>query len=66
MIRLNGKPAAREVSDIAALLRSLDIDQAAKGIAVALNGSVVPRRAWTDTPLADGDEVEVIRALQGG
>jgi sulfur carrier protein len=36
------------------------------GIAAALNGEVVPRRAWRATPLADLDQVEVVTAVQGG
>jgi thiamine biosynthesis protein ThiS len=26
----------------------------------------VPRRAWPGTPLQDGDQVEVVTAVQGG
>jgi len=36
------------------------------GIAAALNGEVVPRRAWPATPLADHDQVEIVTAVQGG
>jgi sulfur carrier protein len=36
------------------------------GVAAAVNGEVVPRRAWPDTPLADGSVVEVVTAVQGG
>jgi sulfur carrier protein len=35
-------------------------------VAVALNGSVVPRSAWPSTRLADGDRVEVLAAVAGG
>ena len=37
-----------------------------KGTAAAVDGEVVPRRAWPDTPLADGTVVEVVTAVQGG
>ena len=37
-----------------------------KGYAIALNGAVVRRDSWAATPLNDGDEVEIIRAMQGG
>ena len=37
-----------------------------KGVAAAVDGAVVPRRAWPDTPLADGTVVEVVTAVQGG
>lgn len=36
------------------------------GIAIALNGEVVPRSKWAETTLRDGDRVEVLVAAQGG
>jgi sulfur carrier protein len=36
------------------------------GIAVAVNGEVVPRRGWPATAVADGDQVEIVTAVQGG
>jgi sulfur carrier protein len=36
------------------------------GIAVAVNDQVLSRRDWESTPLADGDRVEVLTAVQGG
>ena len=38
----------------------------ARGVAAAVNGEVIPRRAWQDTTLADGAVVEVVTAVQGG
>jgi sulfur carrier protein len=37
-----------------------------KGVAAAVNGVVVPRRAWPSTALAERDQVEVVTAVQGG
>jgi len=37
-----------------------------KGVAVALNGAVVPRAEWPSRPLAGADRVLVIQATQGG
>jgi sulfur carrier protein len=37
-----------------------------RGVAAAVDGTVVPRRAWPGTPLADGSVVEVVTAVQGG
>jgi sulfur carrier protein len=42
------------------------LTQSPKGVAAAVNGEVVPRRAWPATPLAERDEVEVVTAVQGG
>ena len=37
-----------------------------RGVAVAVDGEVVPRGAWAQTPLEDGQRVEVLQAVQGG
>jgi sulfur carrier protein len=39
---------------------------AVRGVAVALNGSVVPRGEWPRTTLVDADQVEILTAVQGG
>jgi sulfur carrier protein len=50
---------------IAALASELGLTDR-KGVAIAVNGSVVPRSAWSTHALSDGDRVLVIRATQGG
>jgi sulfur carrier protein len=37
-----------------------------RGVAVALDGEVVPRGEWATTEIRDGQEIEVLRAVQGG
>jgi sulfur carrier protein len=37
-----------------------------RGLAVAVNGEVVPRTVWLTTTVRDGDRVEVLAATQGG
>ena len=37
-----------------------------RGIAVAVNGDVVPKSAWSDTRLSPTDKVEVLTAVAGG
>jgi len=65
-IRLNGDDTPLTASTIKALLDGMDIDAARPGVAVALNGCVVPRAAWAKTAVKSGDTVEVVRARQGG
>ncbi|KUM31536.1 sulfur carrier protein ThiS [Arthrobacter sp. EPSL27] len=36
------------------------------GVAVARNAEVVPRSQWHGTALADGDDIELVTAVQGG
>jgi sulfur carrier protein len=37
-----------------------------KGFAIALNGAVVRKDQWQNTPLTEGDRIEIVRAIQGG
>ncbi|WP_375499286.1 sulfur carrier protein ThiS [uncultured Jatrophihabitans sp.] len=64
-ILLNGKPFdAEDGTTLSALI--LAETGSARGSAVVLDGSVVPRSEWDDTTLADGADVEIITAVQGG
>jgi sulfur carrier protein len=40
--------------------------QEGRGVAVAVDGEVVPRGEWERLELRDGQQVEVLRAVQGG
>jgi sulfur carrier protein len=64
-VTINGEP--REVTPgttVEQLIRQVTDQET--GIAAAVNGEVLPRRAWPGTPLADRDQVEVVTAVQGG
>jgi sulfur carrier protein len=37
-----------------------------RGVAVAIDGEVVPRGRWDEQALAEGTRVEVVQAVQGG
>ena len=66
-ILLNGEP--RELRDPATVADAVAVSGAPEsraGIAVAVEGEVVPRSRWTDRALADGEHVEVLQAVQGG
>jgi sulfur carrier protein len=54
------------VVSLAALLENKALDTRQRGIAVAVNGAIVPRAAWPDTKLRAGDSIEIVRARQGG
>ena len=53
-----------EEATLADVLARLDVPE--RGVAVALDGAVVPRAAWPAAALADGACVEVLTAVQGG
>lgn len=42
------------------------MEGAGLGVAVAVDGSVVPRSAWAATALQTGSAVEIVTAVQGG
>jgi sulfur carrier protein len=62
---INGKP--HETAGSLSLTQAVGVlTKAQSGVAAAVNGAVVRRAAWDSTTLADGDEVEVLTAVQGG
>jgi sulfur carrier protein len=65
VIWING--VAREVADDARVLDALSaLNLPQVGVAVAVNGEVVPKVRWAEAALADGARVEVLTAVQGG
>ena len=46
-------------------LKKLGIDTK-NGIAIAVNNVVIPKAAWQNYTLAQGDKITVIKATQGG
>ena len=61
---VNGAPRDVDVASVEGLVEQLTT--ARRGVAVAVNGEVVPRSTWPVAPLRDGDRVEVLTASQGG
>jgi sulfur carrier protein len=67
VITVNGQP--RDVAPggtVAGLLDALDVPAEARGVAVAIDAEVVPRGEWDTHVVADGAQVEVVTAVQGG
>lgn len=65
-ITLNGETTPLTDGGVIGILRNLEIDPAARGLAVAVNGAVVPRAQWPQVQLHDGDDVEVVKLFAGG
>lgn len=51
-------------SNITSLLDHLSIS--IQGIAVAINGTVIPRKSWNTHTLQSEDKITIIKATQGG
>jgi sulfur carrier protein len=49
-----------------AALEELGLEPGARGVAVAVDGEVVPRSEWDSRELSEGSRVEVLSAMQGG
>jgi thiazole synthase len=66
-ITLNGEPAEiEEGASLERVVESAGADPAKRGIAAALGGEVVPKAEWSGTIVREGDEIEVVSAIQGG
>jgi thiazole synthase len=67
LVTLNGSPhELPEGSTVEAAVREAGANEDARGVAVAVDGEVVPRGRWAEVPLGEGQHVEVLRAVQGG
>jgi sulfur carrier protein len=64
-VAVNGEPRRVAPGTSVAELIAM-VTEVPTGLAAAVNGEVVPRASWAATPLADGDRVEVVTAVQGG
>ncbi len=66
---INGEPRERDAETVDALFRQ-EAEEAGiespQGVAIALNGRVLRRRDWGETPVTEGDRIEIVRAMQGG
>lgn len=67
MIFLNGDPRDEGAGEtVAAILGLLELAPDARGVAVAVDGEVVPRAGWATFAVPEGARVEVLTAMQGG
>ncbi|MGN6373631.1 MAG: sulfur carrier protein ThiS [Solirubrobacteraceae bacterium] len=67
MIVLNGDIQEQGAGEpVSAVLERLGLGEGARGVAVAVDGEVVPRAEWTRLKIPEGARVEVLTAMQGG
>ncbi len=64
-ISLNGSVREVRAGTVAELLTELGLSGRG-GLAVEKNSEVVPRSEHAETPLREGDAVEVVTMMQGG
>ena len=64
-IFINGEERTiADVPTLAALIETLEMK--ADRVAVELNRDIVQRGKWTETPLRDGDKLEIVHFVGGG
>jgi sulfur carrier protein len=64
-VMVNGDPSeVREGATVEQLVT--ETTALTSGVAAAVNGEVVPRGSWAARVLHDGDQVEIVTAVQGG
>ena len=61
---VNGEPREIASRSVDTLLSELEYE--GTHFAIALNYDVLPRSQWAQTPLKNGDEIEIITPRQGG
>jgi sulfur carrier protein len=67
VILLNGQSSDVQVGEtVAAALQRLGVSADARGVAVAVDGEVLPRACWETFALAEDARVEVLTAIRGG
>lgn len=65
ILTVNGEPRDAIPGTTVALLVAQVADDP-RGVAVAVDGEVVPKSIWDSTELATGQAVEILKAVQGG
>lgn len=64
-IQINGEEHSLVLGlTLKALLHELSLSE--EGVALAVNGQVLPKKSWASQVLSDGDRVEIVRAVGGG
>lgn len=63
-IQINGRERDVQGSDVAALLQELGLD--ATRVAVELNRVIILQANFVQTPLSNGDSIEIVQFVGGG
>jgi sulfur carrier protein len=64
---VNGEPSEIPAGEtVASVLGRLGLEADARGVAVAIDGEVLPRACWETFALPEDARVEVLTAMQGG
>ena len=66
-IKINGEELILEDHmNIAEFIKMRMNSQEPRGVAVALNDTIIPKSKWSDTVINENDSIEIVHAVQGG
>ena len=63
---IGDEPKELDVQKVNDLIARLNLPADGRGIAIAVNDTVVSKSRWAEHKLNDGDRIEIVRATQGG
>ena len=63
-VNINNKETETQALNVKQLAEELNLP--AKGVAIAISYSMVPRNDWEQTPIAEGADIVIIKAFCGG
>ena len=63
-LTINGEAQTSSAETLGALVEGLGMK--ADRVAIELNREIVPREQWPQTPLHDGDRLEIVHFVGGG
>jgi thiazole synthase len=63
-LTINGEPQVYSAETLGALVEQLGMKP--DRVAIELNREIVPREQWPQTPLHDGDRLEIVHFVGGG
>lgn len=63
-VNINNKETETQALNVKQLAEELNLP--AKGVAIAISNSMVPRNDWGQTPIAEGADIVIIKAFCGG
>ena len=63
-LTINGEPQVSSAETLGALVETLGMKP--DRVAIELNREIIPRDQWPQTPLHDGDRLEIVHFVGGG
>ncbi len=66
-IKINGEESLLDSKlNISGFIKKQLNGKEPRGIAIAVNSSIIPKSKWDDTIINENDEIEIVTAVQGG